>query len=167
MALFRKGGLGEIHPERPNYYQPEPIKPTTIEPGPPEVTHQMIPPPGRSQVVVEDLANRQIVLTVPKPLRTSVERVIDVAATVPVRLDSGLGNRVRVSLHVIGDNGLWFSTSKGRSVSANNGEFIPGSPVAGTMLGGYWSEDISADIEIWGIADTAGNTRVIVCEYGL
>jgi hypothetical protein len=35
------------------------------------------------------------------------------------------------------------------------------------MLGGYWSEDISADIEIWGIADTVGNTRVIVCEYGI
>jgi len=87
---------------------------------------------------------------------------VNVAAPpgVAIQIDTGVANRQAVSIHNLGDNGLWIAFTN--AVAANNGEFIPGSPTAGAMLGGFWADEIGSAIPIWAISQGGANLVIVV-----
>lgn len=89
------------------------------------------------------------------------------APAAPVRLETGLGGRAIVMIHVIGDNGIWIGFGQGadQRVAVNNGEFIPGSPVAGAFMGGTWAMGLEQTVYVFGIANVAA-TDVTIIEAG-
>lgn len=164
----RKGGLGEVGVDYEaqgmgNYYQPEPQRL-------PEYSGEQKPfkpvdrplPPGPP---IREVDQQPYQVNVPKPFKWGIIRVVQVGNT-RTSLVQSRGNRVEVSLHNLGDDGLWFNFT--RDVAQGNGEFIPGSPTAGARLGGFWSQVLSDEVEIWGIVETGGNPiQVAVAEFGL
>lgn len=91
-----------------------------------------------------------------------VVTVVTVGTAAATRIDTGLSNRVCVSVHNLGDFGLWLGFSA--AVAVGSGEFLPGSPSAGARLGGFWSENLGDQIPVWAISEGGSNT-VVVVEY--
>ena len=86
--------------------------------------------------------------------------ITNVAPGAAVRIDTGLANRTAVSVHNLGDFGLWLGFAVG--VAIGNSEYIPGSPTAGARLGGFWAEEMGAGVPIYATSEGGINTVVVV-----
>lgn len=162
-----KGQVGEVNPAfqaegLPDWYQVEPTPIPEYKTGAPGFRHRNIPLPKGTVVPAGGLDAVPWSLIAHKPYKRAIIRVVSLSTT-PRRLDTGLGQRIVVAIHNLGDNGLWINFV--RNVAQNNGEFIPGSPTPGARLGGFWSEYLSDEIEVWGVSDT-GTIQVAVSEFG-
>lgn len=165
--MAKRGRLGEVNPDLkaegfPSYYDVEPTPMQEYRVGAPGFKHTTIPLPKGSEIPPGGLDAVPWQLVAMKPYKRAIIRVVQVSTT-PLRLDTGLGQRIVVAIHNLGDNGLWINFT--RSVAQDKGEFIPGSPTAGARLGGFWSEYLSSEVEIWGVSDS-GTISVAVSEFG-
>jgi hypothetical protein len=88
--------------------------------------------------------------------------ITDVAPGAAVRIDTGAANRTAVSVHNLGDFGLWLGFDAGVAIDA--GEYIPGSPTAGAHLGGFWAEELGSGVPIYATSE-GGNNTVVVVEF--
>jgi len=159
--------IGELRPEMGDrYYVPneDPSNPA-VQPGP--VSHVDRPLPQGTSIPQTGIQSIPAVFTSQKPYRIMSIRTVLLYAAAPVRIDSGLGNRIEIAIHNIGDFDIWFNVKSGTAVE-NFAEVIPGSPTVGEPLGGYWSAFLGSDIQLWGIAEVAAGAaavRIVVSEF--
>lgn len=155
-------GFGDVGQDRP-YTTPVAQE---IVPGPIRVTAAPAPRPvDPSQT--KGLTPRWVMNMPWKRIVWRTITGIAAAPAAPVRLETGLGGRAVVMIHVIGDNGIWLGFGQGadQRVAVNNGEFVPGSPVAGAHMGGTWAMGLEQTVYVFGIADGAP-TDVTIIEAG-
>ena len=162
--------VGEVNPDfaaqgLKDWYDPSPPKLPSHVIGPPGVKHIIRPAPQVTGVGPGGVRKMKWALVGTKPYKWAMSRTVTlVAAAAALRLDTGRGNRIDLVLQNIGDNPVWFDFT--REVVATRSKFIAGSPIVGAYLGGVWAASLGEEIEVWAIADPAGNTNVVVTEYG-
>lgn len=164
------GRLGEVNTDfeaqnLQRFYDPAPPEPPTHVAGKPGVRHTVRPVPPVSTVDIKGVDKMTWGLVGNKPYTWAITRTVPlIVGAAPLRLDTGRGNRIDIVLQNIGDREFWFDFT--REATPGVGIFVPGSPVAGAHLGGVWSASLGDSIALWAVADPAGNTTVVVAEFG-
>lgn len=169
--LLARGGLGEVNPDYASArlhsaYDPDPRSPDPragASPAATKVGKQLITPGPPATYSPEGIKGAPWMLTAPKPFKSAIARAVNLGVAAQ-KLDTGMGNRSVFAIHNLSDNGVWINFN--RSVGPSNGEFLPGSPVPGDMLGAFWTENLDPNVQVWGLA-TAANSLVLVTEFGL